>query len=89
MVTSQNNIQLIEKYLLGGFSPADKFLFEAKLILNPELRKELSFQKKTYKLVRMYHRQRLKEELEEFHQRIFSDPKNMNFRQTIFQIFKR
>ena len=89
MMTSQNNTRLIEKYLNGRLSPADRFLFESKLIIDPVLKRDLFFQKKALRLIKMYHREKLKEELETLHQQIFNNPDKINFRQSIYQLFKR
>nr|WP_319569539.1 hypothetical protein [uncultured Draconibacterium sp.] len=89
MKTSQNNTRLIEKYLNGSLSPADRFLFESRLVIDPVLKRDFYFQKKTLQLIKMYHRERLKEELETLHQQIFNNPDKMNFRLSINQLFKR
>lgn len=89
MTTSQNNTGLIEKYLNGRLSPADRFLFESRLIIDPVLKRDLFFQEKTLRLIKMYHREKLKEELENLHQQMFNNPDKINFRQSIYQLFKR
>ena len=89
MKTSQNNTRLIEKYLNGRLSPADRFLFESRLVIDPVLKRDLYFQKKTLQLIKMYHRERLKEELETLHRQIFNNPDKINFRLSINQLFKR
>jgi len=88
MRTSWNNTQRIERYLLGNLSASDKLVFEFQLMLRPKLRKELYFQKKTYQLVQLYHRKKLKEELETLHQQIFDDPDKVVFQQAIYRLFK-
>lgn len=89
MTTSQKNTRLIEKYLNGRLSPADRFLFESRLIIDPVLKRDLFFQEKTLRLIKMYHREKLKEELETLHQQMFNNPDKINFRQSIYQLFKR
>lgn len=89
MKTSSNNIRTIENYLLGRMSPADRFLFEAQLLINPTLRMDLYAQKKALALIRMYHRKKQKEELEVLHHQIFSNPAKAGFKQQISQLFKR
>lgn len=88
MMTSLNNTRLIERYLNGKLSPADRFLFEARLIIDPVLKSDLFFQKKTLQLIKMYHREKLKEDLESLHQKIFNNPDKMEFRRSIRQLFK-
>lgn len=88
MRTLRSNVQRIERYLQGSLSMSDKLIFEAQLLLQPKLRMDLYFQKKTYQLVRIYHRKKLKEELETLHQQIFNDPDNIVFQQNIYGLFK-
>ena len=45
MKTSQNNTRLIEKYLNGSLSPADRFLFESRLVIDPVLKRDFIFRK--------------------------------------------
>ena len=85
MMTSQNNTRLIEKYLNGSLSFADRLLFESRLVIDPVLKRDLYFQKKTHQLIKMYHREKLKEELEILHQKIFKNPDNLR---SIYQLFK-
>tara|TARA_R110002020_G_scaffold97708_5_gene233187 strand:- start:12593 stop:12856 length:264 start_codon:yes stop_codon:yes gene_type:complete len=87
-MTSRNNTRSIESYLNGTLSHADRLLFEARLTIDPVLKRDLFFQKKTHLLIKMYHREKLKEELETVHQKIFNDPDKMDFRRSIYQLFK-
>lgn len=88
MMTSQARTRLIEKYLIGNMSLADKLLFEAKLIIDPIFKREFYFQKKTHFLIKMYHREQLKEELEILHQKIFRNPDKIDLQLKIYQLFK-
>lgn len=88
MMTSPNNVQMIERYLQGQLSPVDRLVFEAHMLAQPALQTEVHFQRKVFDLIRMYHRKKLKEELETVHQRLFNDPRKRSFRQKIEQIFK-
>lgn len=87
MKTSSNNTYLIEQYLEGKMSPLDKLMFETKMLVNRDLRKDLYFQQKTYHLIKMYHRKKVREDLELLHQHIFSDPTKIKFQQRILNIF--
>jgi hypothetical protein len=66
----------------------NRLLFEARLLISPLLRIDLYYQKKAYHFIKMYHRKKLKEELETTHQHIFSDTGNLVFRQKIYNLFK-
>jgi hypothetical protein len=88
-MTSRNNTRLIEKYISGNLSLADKIILESKLAIDPVLKQEFYFQKKTYQLVKYYHREKVKEELDALHKKIFSHPNKINFRRSIYRLFKK
>jgi hypothetical protein len=88
MKTSLTNTRHIEQYLEGTMTPTNRLLFEARMILNPALRADVFYQKKALVLLKMYHRQLMKEEMERLHQMIFSKPENRDFKTRILQIFK-
>lgn len=89
MMTSLNNLIVIERYLQGELPQADRLVFEAQMLVQPALRTDFRFQRKVHELIRMYHRKKLKEELETVYQRLFNDPQKRNFRKKIGQIFKK
>ena len=87
MRTSLNNLREIERYVEGIMQPVEEVLFEGRLQKNPSLRINLFLYKKVMALLRIYHRKKLKVELEEVHQRLFSDPLKVTFRERILKIF--
>jgi hypothetical protein len=89
MKTFLNNSRTTERYLLGKIDPSERFLFEARLLIDPGLRMDLQAQKEAYALIKMYHRKKLKEELENLHQQLFRDPDKAVFKQQIIQLFKK
>lgn len=88
MMTSENKTKLIESYLNGSLSPLETILFESKLALNPGLREDLFYQKKSYQILKAYHREKQKEELETLHKKLFKDPLKRKFQQRIYHLFK-
>src|SRR5690606_40796495 len=56
MRTSLNEIEQIEKYLLGGLKSEDRLLFQAELLLNPQKAENVYWQQKTYQLIQAYGR---------------------------------
>jgi hypothetical protein len=88
MRTSLNDIQKLEKYLDGKLEPLDALLLEAHLLTNPLLRMNLVFQQKVHSLLDLYHRRKLKEEVEAVRRDLFNDPAKAVFQQTIYEIFK-
>jgi hypothetical protein len=89
MKTSRNNPQAIEQYLSGNISGVDALLFRARLLTDPDLRRNLALQKKTYALVQLYGRRQLKSRLEALHQQLFSDPTKKSFQQQVLQYFTK
>jgi hypothetical protein len=89
MRTSLNNIKEIDDHVLGLAAPQNGLLFEAKIILNPELRLDVAWHRQTLTLVQQYGRQQLRADIEAVHQQLFTQPEHQSFRQTILRFFKR
>ena len=89
MRISLNNIRDIERYIDGTMEPNDALLFEEKLRSDSLLKLNVLLQEKVLAIVRMYHRKKLKMELEELHQRIFNDPGKVMFRERVMGIFRK
>jgi hypothetical protein len=87
MRTSLNNIKLIDDYLLNKVTKGDKLVFEANLILNPDLADGLLWQKQTHAMVNHYSRKKLKAEIENVHQQLFNAPGHKSFKQRILRLF--
>jgi len=88
MRISLNNIREIERYIEGTMDRYDAVLFEEKMRNDSLLRLNVSLQEKVLAIVRMYHRKKLKMELEEVHERIFNDPEKVTFRERVMGIFR-
>jgi hypothetical protein len=89
MRTSLNNIKEVDDHLLGLSAPQDSLLFEAKMILNPELQLNVMWHKQTLSLVQQYGRQQLRADIEAVHKQLFTRPEHRSFRQNILRFFKR
>ncbi|WP_285057483.1 hypothetical protein [Pedobacter ginsengisoli] len=90
MKTSLNDTRLIEAHLLGKATAEERVLFEARLILQPDLKQSMYWQQKTCHLVKLYGRQQLKKEIEQAHQKLFSSATpHQSFRQKILRLFNR
>lgn len=89
MKTSWNELRLIEDYLSSDGRPEDKVLFEAQLILQPDLKDNVYWQQKTYDLVQEYGRQQLRSEIKKVHELLFSAPEHQSFRQKIRKLFRK
>ena len=87
MRTSLNNIREIERYVEGTMDPDEIILFEEKIRRDPLLKLNVGLHEKVLAFVRMYHRKKLKKELEDVHERLFNDTANITFRQRLMRIF--
>lgn len=87
MQTSLNETREIEEYLLGRKSPEESVLFQANLILRPELADNLKWQERTFVLVQLYGRKKLKSELEEVEALLFKQAAFQGFRNKISRLF--
>ena len=88
MRTSLNEIKLIDEHLFNNSKPEDALLFEAMRIINPALEQQIAFQKHAHTIVQQYSRKKLKAEIESVHQKLFSEPVHLNFRQRVMRFFK-
>ena len=87
MPTSWNNTLQIEQYLHNKMGNGDALVFEARLLLNPELTEKVQWQQKTYALIQSYSRSQLKQEIELVHQEIFTHAKHQRFSDKIRALF--
>ena len=88
MPTSWNDTAQIEKYLSKKCNNGDALLFEARLILQPDLADKLEWQQKTYTLIKNYSRTHLKQEIELVQQQLFTQIEHTSFSQKIKALFK-
>lgn len=89
MRTSLIETEQIEAHLLRLSEPGDALVFEARLLLEPELMDKMHWQKKTYTLINQYGRQQLKQEIEAVHQQLFNRPEHTGFRQKMMRLFTK
>jgi len=87
MPTSWNDTLQIEQYLDNSLKHGDALVFEARLLLNPELADNVQWQQKTYTLIKGYGRRQLKQEIDAVHRQLFTDPKHQRFSQKIRELF--
>ncbi len=86
-MTSWNETQQIEAHLYGLADTGTALVFEARLLLEPELADKLVWQQKTYAVIQQYGRRQLKQEIEAVHQQLFTQPQHLTFSQKIRLLF--
>jgi hypothetical protein len=81
--------KLIDDFLLGNLSTSSRLLLEARLILDPLLRRRVNAQRSLYTIVRQSGRRKIRFEIEKAHHVLFTDPEKENFREQINQLFQK
>ena len=87
MKTSWCEWQWREDCLLNDASGEQQMLFEAKLLIDPEFRDAIYWQRSTYRVIREYNRVQLRAELKQVHQRLFTEPAHRKFANKIKALF--
>ena len=87
MRTSLIETEQIEAYLMHRSEPGDALVFEARLLLDAELREKTQWQQEAYRMVKLYGRDQLKQEIEAVHQKLFTQPEHLSFSQKIRRLF--
>ena len=88
MRTSLIEIKKLEDLILNSGDHSERLVTEAKALIDPDLREMVQLQKKSYELIRLYGRNKLRGEIEEVERLIFREPKFKFFQNTIRSIFK-
>ncbi len=89
MRTSLHEIKVIEQHLLQREPPEEALIFEARMLLDAELKEKVKWQNKTYALVQSYGRKQLKAEIDAVHQQLFTTTKHRSFRQKMLSLFTK
>jgi hypothetical protein len=87
MRTSLIEAEQIEAHLLKLSNPDDALVFEARLLLEPELHEKVQWQKETYNIIKTYGRNQLKKEIEAVHQKLFNHAEHQSFGQKVRRLF--
>jgi hypothetical protein len=80
-----HEVATIEEYVFKGMTAPDRFLFEAKMIIDPELQEKVKLQEKVYAMIRWFGRKKRKEQLEQHFNNVMRDPKFATTTRSIFQ----
>jgi len=87
MRTSLIETEQIEAHLMQRSEPGDQLVFEARLLLEPELHEKMQWQQEAYRMVKLYGRDQLKQEIEAVHQKMFAQNEHLSFSQKIRRLF--
>lgn len=89
MRTSLNNIKKIDDYLLGCMAPEETFLFQADMLLNTSLAKDVAQQDYTYGLIKQYSRKKIKAEIIAAQEKLNAEPEYQDLIRRIANLFKK
>ena len=89
MRTSLNNIKAIDDFLFGSMEPAEALLFDAKILLDNDLREGVLHQQNTHSTIRQYGRKSIKAEIMAVQQTLTSAPQHRGFMQRIANFFNK
>jgi hypothetical protein len=89
MKTSASDTRLIENYIQKQLPPSDQLVFEARLLLSPELSETLKWQQQVQQLVKLHGRKQLKAQIKLVEQKVFTEPAHQTFRDRLYRLFKK
>jgi hypothetical protein len=89
MKTSAFDTEHIDRYLLQQLPPGDKLVFDAKLMLSPELLETVEWQRIVHQMVQLRGRRQLKAQIKAAEQMVFSQPEYSGFRQKVLRWFSK
>lgn len=87
MKTSLSEIVETEKYLTGDMRPEDAVVFQARLLTDRRLKRDVFYHVKIHRIALLYRRKKIKAEIQSVHKRLFDDPVNSSFKNKILQLF--
>ncbi|MBS1521472.1 MAG: hypothetical protein JST50_10775 [Bacteroidetes bacterium] len=87
MRTSLIETEQIEAHLMQRSEPGDQLVFEAMLLLEPELGEKMQWQQEAYRMVKLYGRDQLKQDIEAVHLKLFTQKEHLSFSQKIRRLF--
>ena len=88
MKTSLTDLVRTEKFLRDELRTPDALVYEARMQVDEDLRKNTFYQRMVHSLVRAYHRKKLKAEVQEAHDKLLNDPARAHAWQELIKLFK-
>lgn len=87
MRTSLKNIKTIDDFYRGILAPEEAVLFQANVLLNPDLAKDLQLHINTHAAIRDYSRQVLKKEIEAAGNKFFNAAQHQGILAYVWSLF--
>ncbi len=89
MSASLTDIHTIEQFLAGRLRPDERLVFEARMLTQPALQRNVILQQKIQAAAVAFGRHQLKQQLKAVHQNLFSHPRKRLWQQRILQYFNQ
>jgi hypothetical protein len=89
MRTSLIDIEKIENWLLERGDIQERLLTESRVLSNTEWRDQAQWQSESYELIRLYGREKLREEIKVIEHNVFHTKKHQRFQNLIKSVFTR
>lgn len=89
MRTLLDEIKEVDDHLLKLQQPDDALLFQAKLLIYPELKDKVMLHNQTLRLVQQYGRNHLRAQIDAVHRQLFTLPQHQSFSEKVLRFFKR
>jgi hypothetical protein len=81
-------IKLIDEYLNAQLSVAQEIEFEDRIAKDNAFKINVFLQRKVMQLISLYHRDVVRKESKEIHDRLMNDPANIPYQEKINNLFK-
>jgi len=88
MRTSLNEIRKAESFLNGTLAPDESLLVEARMMIDSQFHLNVKAQQLVMRLLKLMNRDKIRKDIREAHQSVFSDVRHAALREEIHRIFK-
>jgi hypothetical protein len=87
MRTSLNNIKHIDDFISGKLSPTESLIFQARVLLDSDLRQQVEWHRRTVAIINLYGRKELRNEVEKIHRDIFAVNSDHSLKHRVRNLF--
>lgn len=87
MKISNKYLDRFERYKQGKMSGYERFKFELELLINPEIKSLHNEYQLLWEVIKIHHRNSMRNKLNKLHNNLINDPSNKSFKSTILNLF--
>ncbi len=89
MRISLRKLAQIERFLTGKYPPKEQQQLQTRLHQDPAWAEQVADQQQAYQIICLYGRQKLKAEIQQVDNQLFSNPKHAAFQQRMRDLFQK